>query len=94
MKLSSCGMVSASVLPQLTTKHSLVLSLEQNLVSVPKETSSARLNKLNRSAQHLSLSQAQDLICQFFLEELRKSSPESVLENFKDLFVEPTGVIN
>lgn len=87
-------MVSASVLPKLTTKHSLVLSLEQSLVSLPKEPSSGRLDKLNRSAQHLSLSQAQELICQFFLEELRKNSPESVLEKFNDLFIEPTGAIN
>lgn len=87
-------MVSASVLPKLTTKHSLVLSLEQSLVSLPKEPSSGRLDKLNRSAQHLSLSQAQELICQFFLEELRKSSPESVLEKFNDLFIEPTGAVN
>lgn len=94
MKVFYYGMVSASVLPQLTTKHSLVVSLEQNLVSLPKEPSSARLDKLNRSAQHLSLSQAQELICQFFLEELRKNSPESVLEKFKDLFIEPTGAIN
>lgn len=87
-------MVSASVLPQLTTKHSLVLSLEQSLVSLPKEPSNSRLNQLNRSAQHLSLSQAQELICQFFLEELRKNSPELVLEKFNHLFIEPTGAIN
>ena len=94
MTVSYCGMVSASVLPQLTTKESLVLSLEQSLVSLPKEPSSSKLDKLNRSAQHLSFSQAQELICQFFMEELRKNSPESVLEKFNDLFIEPTGAVN
>ena len=94
MEVSNCGMVSASVLPQLTTKHSLVLSLEQSLVSLPKEPSSARLDKLNRSVQNLSLSQAQDLICQFFLEALKQDSPESVLQKFKHLFIQPTEAIN
>ncbi len=87
-------MVSASVLPQLTTKHSLVLSLEQSLVSLPKEPSSSILDKLNRSAQNLSLSQAQELICQFFLEELKQQSPEWVLQHFKHLFIQPTEAIN
>jgi hypothetical protein len=87
-------MVSASVLPQLTTKYSLVLSLEQSLVSLPQEPASSKLDKLNRSAQHVSFSQAQELICQFFLEELKKNSPESVLEKFKDLFIEPIGIVN
>ncbi len=94
MTVSYCGMVSASVLPQLTTKESLVLSLEQSLVSLPKEPSSSKLDKLNRSVQHLSFSQAQELICQFFMEELRKSSPESVLEKFNHLFIEPAEAIN
>ncbi len=87
-------MVSPSASPQLTTQHPLTLSLAQSLVSLPKEPSSARLDKLNKSSQILSLSQAQDLICQFFLEKLKQYSPESVLQEFKHLFVEPTEAAN
>ena len=94
MEVSNCGMVSASVLPQLTTKHPLVLSLEQSLVSLPQEPSRARLDRLNRSAQNLSLSQAQELICRFFLEERKQRSPESALQEFKNLFIEPAEAVN
>jgi len=87
-------MVSPSVLPQLTTKPPLVLSLEQSLVSQPKKPSYASSEKLNESAQISSLSQAQELICQFFLKELKQSSPESVLQEFKHLFIELTEGVN
>ena len=86
-------MVSSSVLPQLTTKHPLVVTLEHNLVSLSEETSTARLDRLNRSAQNFSLPQAQELICQFFLQELKQHSPESILQTFKHLFIEPTEVV-
>jgi hypothetical protein len=88
------AMVSPSVLPQLTTKPPLVLSLEQSLVSQPKKPSYASSEKLNESAQISSLSQAQELICQFFLKELKQSSPESVLQEFKHLFIELTEGVN
>ena len=87
-------MVSPSVLPQLTTKPPLVLSLEQNLVSRPKKPSCASLEKLNESVHISSLSQAQELICQFFLKELKQYSPESVLEEFKHLFIEPKELVS
>jgi len=94
VELSNCGMVSPSVLPQLTTIHPLVLSLEQSLVSLPKEPSCVRLDKVNSSANNLSLSQAQELICQFFLGELKQYSPESVLHKFNHLFIEPAEAVN
>jgi hypothetical protein len=87
-------MVPPSVLPQLTTKHPLVLSLEQSLVSLPKKHSCARLDKVNTSAENLSLSQAQELICQFFIEQLKQYSSESVLQKFQDLFIEPIEAVN
>ena len=87
-------MVSPSVLPQLTTKPPLVLSLEQNLVSRPKKPSCASLEKLNEPAHISSLSQAQELICQFFLKELKQYSPESVLEEFKHLFIQQKELVS
>ena len=87
-------MVSASVFRQLTTKHPLVLSLEQSLVSLPKEPSCGRLDQFSKSAQKLSHSQAQELICQFFLQGLKQYSPESILQRFKHLFIEPAEAIN
>ena len=94
MEVFDSAMVSPSVLPQLTTKPPLVLSLEQSLVSQPKKPSYASSEKLNESAQISSLSQAQELICQFFLKELKQSSPESVLQEFKHLFIEPKEIVN
>ncbi len=87
-------MVSASVLPQLTSRHRPVLSLEQSLVNLLNKPSSASSHKPSKLVQNLSLSQAQDLICQFFLEKLKQHSPESVLQEFKHLFIEPTGAID
>ncbi len=94
MEVFDSAMVSPSVLPQLTTKPPLVLSLEQSLVSQPKKPSYASSEKLNESGQISSLSQAQELICQFFLKELKQSSPESVLQEFKHLFIEPKELVS
>jgi hypothetical protein len=87
-------MVSPSVLPHLTNRHPLVLSLEQSLVKQTKEPSSVRAEKSNQLSQNLSLSQAQELICEFFLSRIKQQSPELVLQEFKHLFIEPTGAIN
>ncbi|HEY9671626.1 MAG TPA: hypothetical protein V6D11_09300 [Waterburya sp.] len=87
-------MVSASVFRQLTTQHPLVLTLEQNLVSLPKETSCERFDQFSKSARKLSYSQAQELICQFFLDGLEQYSPESILQRFKYLWIEPTQALN
>jgi hypothetical protein len=87
-------MVSPSVLPHLTSRHPLVLNLEQSLVNLAKEPSSARTNKSSQPSEHLSLSQAQELICEFFLEQIKQHSPELVLKEFKDLFIEPRVALN
>jgi hypothetical protein len=92
--VSNCGMVSPSILPKLTTQYPLVLNLEQSLVSLPEEPSPARFDRLTKSAQSLSLSQAQELICQFFLEKLKQYSPHSALQEFKHLFIEPTETVH
>lgn len=87
-------MVSPCALPRLTSRRPLVRGLEQSLVNLPKEPSSARADKSSQLSQNLSLSQAQDLICQFFLEQIKQQSPEVVLQEFKHLFIEPTGRLN
>ena len=87
-------MVSPCVLPHVTSRHRLVRSLEQSLVNLPKEPSSARSDKSTQLSNNLSLSQAQDLICQFFLEQIKQQSPELVLQEFKHLFIEPRGGLN
>lgn len=87
-------MVSPCVLPHVTSRHPLVLSLEQSLVNLPKEPSAARADKSTQLSNNLSLSQAQDLICQFFLEQIKRHSPELILQEFKHLFIEPIGGLN
>jgi hypothetical protein len=87
-------MVFSSILPKLTTQYPLVLRLEQSLVSLPVEPSTVRLDRLTKSAENHSLSQAQELICQFFLAKLKHYSPHVVLQEFKHLFIEPTETVN
>ena len=87
-------MVSPSVLPDLTSRHPLVLNLEQSLVNLAKEPSFARANKSSQPSQNLSLSQAQELICEFFLEHIKQHCPEFVLQAFKHLFIEPRVALN
>lgn len=87
-------MVSPCVLPRLSSRHPVVRSLEQSLVNLPKKPDSASLDQSNPGLTNLSLSQAQDLICQFFLEQIKQNSPELVLQEFKHLFIEPTGALN
>ncbi|HEY9833469.1 MAG TPA: hypothetical protein V6D26_23160 [Stenomitos sp.] len=72
----------------------MVRSLEQSLVNLPKKPDSPNLDPSHPGLPNLSLSQAQDLICQFFLEQIKQDSPELVLQEFKHLFVEPTGAVN
>lgn len=88
------AMVSPSVLPQLSSRPRSVLSLNQSLVSLRNEISSSTWKKFTKSAQNFSLSQAEDIICKFFLEELKQQPPHSVLQEFKHLFIEPTGSLN
>lgn len=87
-------MVSPCVLPRLTSRHPVVRSLEQSLVNLPQKPDSASLDQSKPGLPNLSLSQAQDLICQFFLEQIKQHSPELVLQEFKHLFIEPTGALN
>lgn len=88
------AMVSPSVLPQFTSRHRSVLSLHQSLVSLPNEFSSATSKRLTKATQNLSLPEAEHIICQFFLEELKQQSPDIVLHKFKYLLIEPTSSIN
>lgn len=87
-------MVSPCVLPRLTNRRPVVRSLEQSLVNLPKKPDSLSLDPSSPGLPNLSLSQAQDLICQFFLEQIKQHSPELVLQEFKHLFIEPTGALN
>ncbi len=87
-------MVSPRVLPQLPAKQPLVLSLAHSRATLPQEPSSASLDKSRQSAHNLSVSQAQELICQFFLKQLKQYAPELVLQEFQHLFIEPTETAN
>lgn len=87
-------MVSPCVLPRLTSRHPVVRSLEQSLVNLPKKPDSVSLDPSSSGLPILSLSEAQDLICQFFLEQIKQYSPELVLQEFQHLFIEPTGSLN
>lgn len=87
-------MVSPCVLPRLSSRHPVVRSLEQSLVNLPKKPDSASLDQSNPGLKNLSLSQAQDLICQFFLEQIKQNSPELVLQEFKHLFIEPKELVS
>ncbi len=87
-------MVSSIASPQLTTPHPIPQSLPHLTEVLPDELQAAKLVKLNKLGQNLSLPQAQEIISRFFLDLVNQCEPESILQNFKDLFIEPTAAVN
>jgi hypothetical protein len=87
-------MASTTISPQVTSVHPKVANPTQLTEALSDEPQKASFVKLNKLAQNLSLPQAQEIISCFFLEEVKTSAPESVLEKFKYLFIEPTPAIN
>lgn len=94
MELFEEPMVSQTLSPQITTDYPGVVSPPHLAEVLPDEPQKARCVKFNHFQQNLSLPQAQEIICCFFLEEVKASTPESVLEKFKYLFIEPTPAVN
>jgi hypothetical protein len=87
-------MASPSISPQLTSVHPRVANPTHLTEVLPDEPQKASFVKLNKLVQNISLPQAQEIICCFFLDEVKTSAPESVLEKFKYLFIEPTPAVN
>jgi hypothetical protein len=87
-------MASTTISPQVTSVHSKVANPTDLTEALPDEPPKASFIKLNKLPQTLSLPQAQEIISCFFLEEVKTSTPESVLEKFKYLFIEPTPAVN
>jgi hypothetical protein len=87
-------MASPTISPQLPTVQPRVVGSTHLTEALPDEPQKASLVKLNDFPQNLSLSQAQEIICDFFLNEVKTSAPESVLEKFKYLLIEPTPAVN
>jgi hypothetical protein len=87
-------MASTTISPQVTSVHSKVANPTDLTEALPDEPPKASFVKLNKLPQNLSLPQAQEIISCFFLEEVKTSTPESVLEKFKYLFIEPAPAVN
>jgi hypothetical protein len=87
-------MASTTISPQVTSVHPKVASSTHLTEALPDEPQKASFVKLNKLPQNLSLPQAQEIISCFFLEEVKTSAPESVLEKFKYLFIEPSPAVN
>jgi hypothetical protein len=87
-------MASTTISPQVTSVHPKVANPTQLTEALPDEPQKASFVKLNKLPQNLSLPQAQEIISCFFLEEVKISAPESVLEKFKYLFIEPSPAVN
>jgi len=87
-------MASTTLSPQVTSVHPKVASSTHLTEALPDEPQKASFVKLNKLPQNLSLPQAQEIISCFFLEEVKISAPESVLEKFKYLFIEPSPAVN
>jgi hypothetical protein len=94
MTFSSNSMAALSIFPQLTTKRKRVLSQQELPENLPIELLGTSPVKLDNSWQNLSPAKAQGIICRFFLNRVREDSPESVLQEFKDLFIEPKAILN
>ena len=87
-------MASPTISPQLTSVQPRVASPTDLTEVLPDEPQKASFVKLHDFQQNLSLPQAQEIICCFFLDEVKTSTPESVLEKFKYLFIELTPALN
>src|SRR4028119_60221 len=87
-------MASPTISPQLTSVQPRVASPTHLTEVLPDEPQKANFVKLNDFQQNLSLPQAQEIICCFFLDEVKTSTPESVLEKFKYLFIELTPALD
>lgn len=87
-------MVSSSIFPQLTTQPPRVLSRHERPEVLSYELLGASQVKSDLSQHNLSPAKAQEIICRFFIEQVKQDSPESVLQSFKDLFIKPTVKIN
>lgn len=94
MELFEEPMASQSISAQLTTGYPEVVSPTSPVEVLPDKPQKASFVKLNHLRPTFSLPQAQEIICCFFLEEVKASTPELVLEKFKYLFIEPTPVVN
>lgn len=87
-------MESPAISPQLTTVQPRAVNPTHIRETSPDETQKASFVKLNKFPQNLSLPQAQEIICCFFLDAVKTIAPESVLDKFKYLFIEPTPAVN
>lgn len=94
MELFEEPMVAQAISRQHTTDYPGVVSPPHLSEVLPAEPPKASFVKLNHFRPNLSLPEAQEIICCFFLEEVKASTPESVLDKFKSLFIEPTPAVN
>ena len=85
-------MISPSVFPQLTTKSERVLSRQERSEVLPVEF--LRASQVKLWWQNLSPAEAQEIICNFFLDKVKHLSGESALQRFKHLFIQPTAIVN
>lgn len=77
-------MPSQSFIPPVTTNHSTV-PRTSTYSRVPLDTRQTQPSEPNRPLP-------QEIICQFFLEIVKKWSPELVLSEFERLFINPTNL--
>jgi hypothetical protein len=87
-------MASPSISPQLTTVQPRAVSPTPVTEVLPDDPQKASFVKLDKLAQNLSLPQAQEIISGFFLDEVKTSAPDAVLEKFKYLFIKPTPAVD
>lgn len=96
MAISSKPMESPNFCPQLTTSHSRVLSWQELSEVLPKDMLEVNQAKLAHLQQNscVTVVQAQDIISSYFLDKVKQCSPESVLQQFEQLFIQPTLSLN
>ena len=84
-------MQSQSVLPQLTTKHSRVMTTPKLRDVLPNSYQPKPLPKSNKPGKNIL--PEQEIICRFFLSIVKKWSPDLVLYEFNQLFVDPAKAV-
>ncbi|NEP56317.1 MAG: hypothetical protein F6K31_04745 [Symploca sp. SIO2G7] len=87
-------MESLDLLPGLTTENCLMPILKQSQPILSYDQVSVKHVTPSNFKADIYLAQASETICIFFLQQVKQASPELVLQNFRQLFIEPTEVVD
>ncbi|NER94070.1 MAG: hypothetical protein F6J86_09560 [Symploca sp. SIO1B1] len=87
-------MESLDFLPGLTTENCSIPFLKQSQSILSYDEISVKYVNSSNLKPDILLAQASETICIFFIQQVKQAAPELVLQKFKQLFIEPTQVVD